>query len=82
MTGKSYIDTFTYCYEPDRKRFQEQVTLENVMRSIRTNGVFKIDYHLIIKGEPKPVTLKAALFIEGGEEKLVVGVRAWRDREK
>ena len=33
-------------------------------------------YHLMIKGEPRPVTLKAALFNEGNEEKLVVGVRA------
>ena len=78
--GQAYIDAFTHCYEPDRKRFQEQVTLENVMREVRLNGVFKIDYRLIIRGEPRPVTLKAALFSESGEEKLVVGVRAWRER--
>jgi hypothetical protein len=80
--GQAYIDTFTYCYPPDRKRFQEQVTMENVLREIRQNGKFTIDYRLIIKDVPTPVTLKAALFNEGGEEKLVVGVRAWRERRE
>ena len=80
--GQAYIDTFTYCYPPDRKRFQEQVTKENVLRKIRQNGKFSIDYRLIIEGVPRPVTLKAALFTEGGEEKLVVGVRAWRERQE
>ena len=78
--GQAYEDAFTVCYEEDRARFQEQFTLENVMREIRTGGSYKIDYRLLINGEPKPVTLKAALIHEGGEEKLVVGVRAWRDR--
>ena len=77
--GQAYIDTFTYCYEPDSERFREQVTLENVMHEIRQHGSFKIDYHLIIKGEPRPVTLKAALFNEGNVEKLVVGVRARKE---
>ena len=73
--GQAYIDTFTYCYPEDRKRFQEQVTLENVMNEIRDHGQFSIDYRLIIKDVPRPVTLKAALFKEGDEEKLVIGVR-------
>lgn len=76
--GQAYLDAFTVCYAPDRQRFQNQVTLENVLREIQLNGKFSIDYHLMIKGVPRPVTLKAALFNEGGEEKLVVGVRAQR----
>jgi hypothetical protein len=79
--GQAYIDAFTYCYEEDRQRFQEQVTQENVLRVIRERGNFSIDYRLIIRGKPRPVTLKAALFKEGGVEKLVVGVRAWKDRQ-
>ena len=79
--GQAYVDAFTYCYEEDRQRFQEQVTQENVLRVIRERGSFSIDYHLIIRGEPRPVTLKAALFKEGGLEKLVVGVRAWKERQ-
>jgi hypothetical protein len=79
--GQAYVDAFTYCYEEDRQRFQEQVTQENVLRVIRERGNFSIDYRLIIRGKPRPVTLKAALFKEGGVEKLVVGVRAWKDSQ-
>ena len=78
---QAYVDAFTYCYEEDRQRFQEQVTQENVLRVIRERGNFSIDYRLIIRGKPRPVTLKAALFKEGGVEKLVVGVRARKDRQ-
>ena len=66
--------------KPYRQRFQEQVTLENVLREIQRNGSFSISYRLLMKDEPRPVTLKAALFREGDEEKLVVGVRAWKRR--
>ena len=80
--GQAYVDAFTYCYEEDRQRFQEQFTRENVLKEIRQHGSFSIDYHLIIKGDPRPVTLKAALFKDGDEEKLVVGVRAWKARNE
>ena len=48
--GQAYVDAFTYCYEEDRQRFQEQVTQENVLRVIRERGNFSIDYRLIIRG--------------------------------
>ena len=80
--GQAYVDAFTYCYAPDRERFQEQVTMKNVLREIQQNGSFRIDYHLIIKGVPRPVTLKAALFKDGDEEKLVVGVRARKEQQQ
>ena len=73
--GQAYIDVDTYCYPEDRKRFREQVTRENVLREIKLHGSFSIDYRLMIKGVPRPVTLKAALFRDGDEEKLVVGLR-------
>ena len=78
--GQAFVDAYTYCYAEDRQRFQEQVTMENVMREIQLHGKFSINYRLIIKGEPVPVTLKASLFKDGDEDKLVVGVRAWKDR--
>ena len=79
--GQAFEDAYTYCYAEDRQRFQEQVTLENVLREIREHGGFSINYRLIIKGVPRPVTLKAALFKDGEADKLVVGVRAWKDRK-
>jgi len=34
----------------------------------------------VIGGEPKSVSLRISPFKDGGEEKLVAGVRAWRRR--
>ena len=79
--GQAFEDAYTYCYAEDRQRFQEQVTLENVLREIREHGGFSINYRLIIKGVSRPVTVKAALFKDGEADKLVVGVRAWKDRK-
>ena len=78
--GQAFVDAFTHCYSEDRQRFHQQVTMENVMREIRLHGSFSINYRLIIKGEPRPVTLKASLFKNGDDDKLVVGVRAWKNR--
>ncbi len=75
-----YTDAFKHCCEEDKQRFREQVTKENVLRQIQEKGKFSIEYRLVIKGVPRPVTLKAALFKEGDEEKLVVGLRAWKER--
>ena len=77
---QALIDAEKHCYIEDRQRFQEQFTRENVFREIRQRGRFSINYRLVVKGVPRPVTLKAALFREGDEEKLVVGVREWMDR--
>ena len=73
---QSAIDAGKFLYPNDQKPFIEQFTKENVMHRIREDGRFRIQYRLMINGEPTPVTLKAALFRDGEEEKMVVGVRA------
>ncbi|MBR2699519.1 MAG: hypothetical protein IKE76_13110, partial [Clostridia bacterium] len=78
--GQSVRNAETYFYPEDIPAFRRQFTLANVMREIRAHGSFKTQYRLLINGAPRPVTLKAALFKEGEEEKLVVGIRAWRRR--
>ncbi len=72
---QSIIDSDLYCFPEDKKRFQEHFTKENVLREIRQHGRFTINYRLVIKDVPRPVTLKAALFKDGDEEKMVVGLR-------
>ena len=46
------------------------------MREIHRNGCFRIQYRLMINGEPRPTALKAALFRDRSDEKMVVGIRA------
>jgi hypothetical protein len=55
-------------------------TKENVMREIRESGSFRARFRLMIDGEPKPVLLKIASFHDGNKEKLVAGVRIWKER--
>ena len=86
--GKAGEDFFTQgiadarrtVYPADLNRFLERFNRENVLREIRENGVFKLQYRLVIHGQPRPVTLKIARFQDGGETKLVAGLRAWRVR--
>ena len=75
------VDAYAHCCDEDRQRFREQVTRENVLGQIEQRGSFSVNYRLVMKGAPRPVTLKASLFKDGDEEKLVVGVRAWKDRQ-
>ena len=74
------VDGWKNVHPEDLPRYLEHFNRENVMREIRENGVFKLQYRLLIHGEPRPVSLRIARFQEGGAEKLVAGVRAWRVR--
>ena len=73
---QSAIDAAKYFHPDDQRRFIEAFTQENVMREIRRNGCFRIQYRLMINGEPRPTALKAALFRDRSGEKMVVGIRA------
>ncbi len=75
------IDAQKYLYPEDAPLFAKYFTRENILREIRENGSFRIDYRLMLGGEPKPVTLRIAPFKDGDEEKLVVGLRAWKERK-
>ena len=78
---QSSVNAEIYCHAEDLQRFREQFTRENVLQSIRENGRFSINYRLMIRGEPKQVTLKAVLLKNGNEDKLLIGVRAWKERQ-
>ena len=65
----------------DREQFRARFTKENILKGIQEDGVFKMNYKLIIKGEERPVTLKIAPIKDDKGEKLVMGVRAWKLRK-
>jgi hypothetical protein len=78
---QSFVNAESYCYAEDLQGFREQFTRENVLQLIQENGSFSISYRLMIHDEPKQVTLKAVLLKNEDTEKLLIGVRAWRDRK-
>ena len=65
----------------DLPRYLEGFTKENVLRTVREKGVFTLNYRLVIRGEPVPVTLKIVLAPEKGGDHLIAGVRAWSERQ-
>ena len=73
---QSAIDAKKVLHPDDQQTFITQFTKENVMREIREKGKYSTRYRLMINDKPKPVILKAALFRDGEEEKMAVGVRA------
>ena len=79
--NRGIIDGKRTVYPEDLPLYLEQFSKENVLRSIRGKGVFKLQYRLVIHGEPMHVSLKIAPFKEGSEEMLVAAVRSWVDRK-
>ena len=67
-------------FAEDLPNYLEQLTKENVMREIRENGAFNLQYRLMINGEPRSVSLRIALVEESSGERLVAGVRPWQMR--
>jgi len=78
--AQAIIDSRKYFYPEDVPPFEERCNRENIMRDIREKGSFKAHYRLMIDGRPKPVTLMIAPFKDREGEKLVAGVRAWKER--
>jgi len=78
--AQSLINVKAYVYPDDQPMFDKLFTRENLMYEVRKNGMFTMHYRLMIDGKPKKVSLKIALVRESDGEKLIAGVRAWRER--
>ena len=76
------LDAMNAVFPEDLPLYLARFTRENILEEIRTNGVFRLQYRLVINGEPRHVSLKIAPFTESAkEERLLIGVRAWKDRK-
>ena len=74
------VDGKKTVHPDDLPQYLEEFTKENVLEETHKGNVFKMQYRLVIGGVARPVSLRIARFKENGEEKLVAGVRAWRQR--
>ncbi|MCR4615260.1 MAG: EAL domain-containing protein [Clostridiales bacterium] len=69
-------------YPDDLPLFREQMNKENVLATIKENGMFKLHHRIIIDGEPKPVSLKIAMVRKNDGDKLIAGIRVWKERKQ
>ena len=68
-------------YPEDRKRLLHVLTRNNVLHEIKQNGLFVHSYRLLIEGRYVPVSLRATLLRENGEEKILFGVNRLFSKE-
>ena len=61
-------------YREDQEYVRTQFTKEKIMGEIEKNGIFLMQYRLMIDGKPVHVLLKAALLKEKGGQLLIIGV--------
>ena len=74
-------DGKTVVCEEDLPKYLEEFQKENILREIREKGIFQMHYHLMINGKPRPVSLRITKIRDRDGEKLIAGVRAWRERK-
>ncbi len=72
--ANSITDSYRAIFPEDQELFREMFTKERVYAEIEENGVFLINYRLMIDGKPSYVCLKAAEVQEQSGPKLIIGV--------
>ena len=58
----------------DADRFAAALRKDNLVGKIRADGELTMEYRLMMGGTPKPRRLRARMFTEDGEEKIIIGV--------
>ena len=72
--GTSLRECSKLVYPEDLPHFREMFSRERVMEEIEKNGVYLLNYRLIIGGHPTYVALKAAKIMEKDGPQLIMGV--------
>ena len=78
--SQAIIDSKKYFHPDDVEQFCESFTKENILGAIRENGRFSIHYRLMMGGDPRPVSLVIAPFVDNESIKWVAGIRDWHKR--
>jgi diguanylate cyclase (GGDEF)-like protein len=72
--GTTYKNSLRTVHPEDQALFHSQVTKENVLATIEKDGIFALDYRLMIGELPSYVRLKAAKVEEDGKSLLIIGL--------
>ena len=78
--AKGITDGKRTVHKDDLIYYIENFTKEKVLEKINEDGVYILHYRLVINDAPKRVTLRIAKINEDGTDKLVAGVRTWKER--
>ena len=64
----------TYNYPEDTELFLSAFTKEKILAEIERNGIFTLDYRVLMEGKPLYVQMKAAMVEEKEGRRLIVGL--------
>jgi hypothetical protein len=67
-------DSVTAVYSEDLPMFYESFSKEKILSAIEEKGAYRLEYRLMIDGEPVKVRLKAAKIVEDEVTKIIIGV--------
>ena len=70
----TYENSLRTIHPEDQALFHAQVTKENILATIRRDGIFVLDYRLMSGDLPTYVRLKAAKVEEDGKSMLIIGL--------
>jgi hypothetical protein len=62
-------------YKDDLPMYLANVTKENILKNVRENGIYELEYRLMLDGKPQDVKFKAALVNENGLDRVEIGVK-------
>ena len=71
-----------FIYIEDLTMFETIFTKENVVEGINKNGIFILNYRLMMQGKPTYICLKAAKIVEKDGPQLIVGIMNVDDQVK
>ena len=72
--GKSIV------HPDDMEEFVTRLTNDNVKKQIADNGFFQHKFRIKLNDEYVLIVMKVAKVMDKGQEKLIAGVRKWRER--
>lgn len=69
-------------YEEDLEQYIKDITKENIMKEIRECGVYQHCHRLVMQGRICPIILKIVSVTENGTERLIAGIRPYKERKR
>ena len=71
---ETFKNSLNAIHPDDQSMFHHQFTKEKILEGVSLDGIFVMEYRLVINGEPIYVRLKVAEVEEDGKQMLVVGL--------
>ena len=75
------VSNWKFIVHPDdMEEFVTRLNNDNVKKQIADNGFFQHKFRIKLNDEYVLIVMKVAKVMDKGQEKLIAGVRKWRER--